>query len=284
MASPVSVTTSASTSASEQSDTQWNCVSCAKPLGRQPMIHACTICPVPWCISCLESRFVETATSGGEFEPVQCCADIQLFRILDRLSPDVADRYRARYKEYITRDKRWCPVPTCSAFIDMDNKVEVYYDVDSRDHVEALQCQNCSANICKQGCWEIAHSGPCTMAGNGEEAAMLARLEIKQCPSCRRAVDKSRGGCRLVQCRCRARFCYHCGKPPSNCDTECRYSSGTDDDLPQDEEEFNHFSPTATTIEEVIDGLETVCFRRLGTLAKSVGRYTSHWKRRHCQA
>lgn len=58
---------------------------------------------------------------------------------------------------------------------------------------------------------------------------MLARLNIKQCPSCRQAV-KRMWGCASMLCRCGAYFCYECNKPSPDC--ICRRGPPDDQDDP----------------------------------------------------
>ncbi|TKA71747.1 hypothetical protein B0A49_08159 [Cryomyces minteri] len=49
--------------------------------------------------------------------PPQCCIMLQLRVALPYLSHIEADAYRAKFEEWSSNDKTYCPVPTCSAFI-----------------------------------------------------------------------------------------------------------------------------------------------------------------------
>jgi hypothetical protein len=120
------------------------------------MIQPCSLCQDWWCIPCLEGCFIRAAQDSRPFSPPLCCADIQLFRILDRLDPEVASLYQSRYKEYIARIKLWCPEPTCAAFIDL-NTLTNYHPARS----VTFQCPHCDCHVCNRGCRGIAHSGPC---------------------------------------------------------------------------------------------------------------------------
>ena len=49
--------------------------------------------------------------------PPRCCHFIQIHAAIRILTPDQAKAYRAKFEEWITTIKVYCPSPTCSAFI-----------------------------------------------------------------------------------------------------------------------------------------------------------------------
>jgi hypothetical protein len=49
--------------------------------------------------------------------PPRCCSLLQLHVAIDKLSENDVQAYRAKFEEWLTRDKIYCPSPTCSAFI-----------------------------------------------------------------------------------------------------------------------------------------------------------------------
>jgi hypothetical protein len=112
----------------------------------------------------------------------------------------------------MTRNKRWCPVPTCGAFIDVDTLVN-YHPTRS----VTFQCPHCGGNVCNKGCRGIVHSGRCQ---ENDEAAILGQYGIKQCPNCKQGV-KRMFGCPLMECSCGAYFCWNCCKSPPDCDGGC---------------------------------------------------------------
>jgi hypothetical protein len=210
MSSPIASPTAATASLKEQPSGP-TCRFCEEYC-EGSMIQPCSFCKDWWCIACLEGCFVRAAKDSRPFSPPWCCADIQLFRILDRLEPEIASLYRTRYREHMTRNKRWCPVPTCGAFIDVDTLAN-YHPTRS----VTFQCPHCGGNVYNKGCRGIAHSSPCH---EKDEAAMLAQYGIKQCPSCKQGV-KRMFGCPLMECSCGAYFCWNCCKSPPDCDGGC---------------------------------------------------------------
>jgi hypothetical protein len=112
----------------------------------------------------------------------------------------------------MTRNKRWCPVPTCGAFIDVDTLAN-YHPTRS----VTFQCPHCGSNVYNKGCRGVAHSDPCQ---EKDEAAILAQYGIKQCPSCKQGVKRI-FGCPLMECSCGAYFCWNCCKSPPDCDGGC---------------------------------------------------------------
>lgn len=115
------------------------CVVCCET--RLDLIRPCT-CSTDYCHDCLEDRFVmavldRTMFPGTAsialipsivrymltFAKVRCCGLVQLHTVLPRLSTEHAKEYRSRFEEWISRDKTYCPVPSCSSFIS-DRNVE----------------------------------------------------------------------------------------------------------------------------------------------------------------
>ncbi|KAM0719846.1 hypothetical protein Q7P37_003981 [Cladosporium fusiforme] len=193
------------------------CVICCELLDPGQLIRPCRKCAVKWCASCLQISFRLVIEKKGSFLPPTCHGIIQLHTIIDHLEQPLIDAYRAAFEEWLTKDRVYCPMPTCSAFIPERH-------VPSRDSSNIpqqpnFQCPKCNAQICSK-CRQVGHAGPCDETAKQEEEAMLAKFNIKQCPRCRRAVRKMYG-CSTMACLCGAHFCYKCGESSDDCDGAC---------------------------------------------------------------
>lgn len=139
-------------------------------------------------------------------------------------------------KEWLVRDKVYCPAPRCSAFIPEEI-------VKARDQAGAettkFECPECRVGICAK-CRQDAHEGLCDTSAKDEERAMLARFKIKQCPNCKQAVKKMYG-CSHIECRCGAHFCWSCNLSIDVCNGTCGPESEDDDDFNDYDADGGHF-------------------------------------------
>jgi hypothetical protein len=113
------------------------------------------------------------------------------------------------------RDRIYCPVPQCSAFVGSLTTLRTYHDS------LLCLCHSCGMIICL-GCKQSFHRGKkCTLSYSAElaSAAALAESQLKQlakqkkwqtCPGCHSLVERSTG-CHHMACRCGTQFCYGCG-------------------------------------------------------------------------
>ena len=93
---------------------QRSCIACTE--ADIQLIRPCRTCETDYCVDCLVDMFV-SATHEADRMPPHCCHLIQIHTILAQLTSDQAKAYRAKFEEYITPVKTYCPSPTCSAFI-----------------------------------------------------------------------------------------------------------------------------------------------------------------------
>lgn len=82
----------------------------------QPLVQPCLHCSNFYCRSCIKDMF-EGALKDMSMMPAHCCSIIQLSIALPQLTQQQADTYRARFEEWLTPTRTYCPVPTCSTFI-----------------------------------------------------------------------------------------------------------------------------------------------------------------------
>ncbi|KAH0334097.1 hypothetical protein KCU81_g9592, partial [Aureobasidium melanogenum] len=99
-----------------------------------------------------------------------------------------------------------------------------------------FSCPDCHIGICPS-CKQVAHFGqPCDTAAQDHELAMLETYGYKKCPRCGHGV-KRMYGCRHMQCRCGAHWCWGCLRAFDECDGGCDSpDSGSEDGDYSDEE------------------------------------------------
>ncbi|KAG9848816.1 hypothetical protein KCU68_g5260, partial [Aureobasidium melanogenum] len=99
-----------------------------------------------------------------------------------------------------------------------------------------FSCPGCHIGICPC-CKQVAHFGqPCNTAARDHELAMLETYGYKKCPRCGHGV-KRMYGCRHMQCRCGAHWCWGCLRAFDECDGGCDSpDSGSEDGDYSDEE------------------------------------------------
>ncbi|TIA38538.1 hypothetical protein D6C78_03925 [Aureobasidium pullulans] len=92
-----------------------------------------------------------------------------------------------------------------------------------------FSCPGCHIGICAS-CKQVAHFGtPCDTSAQDHEVAMLATYGYKKCPRCGHGV-KRMYGCRHMQCRCGAHWCWGCLLPIEDCDGGCAPPSPDSED------------------------------------------------------
>lgn len=206
----------AATPANSQNKTKKTCVICWEAHETDQLLRPCRACTNTWCAACLESSFRTAIDQKSGFSPPTCHGIIQLHTILGRLEKEFADKYRAAFEEWLTKDRVYCPVPTCSAFIP---ERHMHASGSSGSRPTSFLCPTCKSNVCTS-CHQTAHEGSCDTLAKKEDEAMLAKFKIKQCPRCRRAVRKMYG-CSEMACLCGAHFCYVCLMSIDQCDGSC---------------------------------------------------------------
>jgi len=91
-------------------------ICCTETIGNK--VQACRLCNSVFCTECLRNMF-ERATKDPSMMPPRCCTTIQLHNVNQIMPTDLLSSYRRKFEEWITKDKLYCPKPTCSAFIPM---------------------------------------------------------------------------------------------------------------------------------------------------------------------
>jgi hypothetical protein len=173
-------------------------------------------CGHSYCSGCLQHYF-ESALNSKTF-PLACIVDdgackvpISIPEIRRFLKPQVFQvLVEVAFRSYLTQhaqELKFCKTPDCQ---------QIYrHNPNTR---KILQCPSCFSTICS-ACDEEAHEGmTCQERRLHKDPAEQDRLfnewaneHGKQCPECRRIIEKSEG-CNHMACPCGAHFCWQCGK------------------------------------------------------------------------
>lgn len=96
------------------------CIACADSFtakeAKKELLRPCRLCKTYYCRSCIRMMFLAAITDNTRMPP-RCCTLIQIHVALPMLSMEEAVTYRAKFEEWLTVRKVYCPAPTCSAFI-----------------------------------------------------------------------------------------------------------------------------------------------------------------------
>ena len=182
--------------------------------------HTCSCCGVrgpayeapcdhPYCVACLRQLLLK-AILEPRLLPVRCCGvdfDQNVAKIV--LASADLDRFQMAWVEISAVSKMYCPVNTCSQFINLDS-------VDAAE----FPCPRCGVGLCKE-CRAGAHDGmSCSQFQETEQGRSVSeeqrlielgrQLGWQQCTRCGSLVELATG-CNHMTCRCGAEFCYTCG-------------------------------------------------------------------------
>ncbi|TKA30531.1 hypothetical protein B0A54_15825 [Friedmanniomyces endolithicus] len=89
-----------------------SCIICTEP--SEDLVRPCRSCSSDYCGDCLVEMFA-AATEDPSRMPPRCCNLLQIHTAA--LDVRLEDDYRAKFEEWITLNKTYCPSPACSAFI-----------------------------------------------------------------------------------------------------------------------------------------------------------------------
>ena len=189
-----------------------------------------------FCAKCLKEWFIDACRNESKMPP-KCCSVVPLATVHHLLDHSQMELYKAKYEEWSTTDRLYCPVPRCSAFIpqrlynalqpgpfayrrepQIPNTFRKYTQSDKlkKEILPHVCCPTCGVSVCTT-CRKFSHIGPCTendIEPDLEE--QLKKWKIKRCPKCRAGVRKMYG-CSHVECRCGAHFCWECLLPINQC-------------------------------------------------------------------
>jgi IBR domain, a half RING-finger domain len=195
---------------------------------------------------------------------------VQLSVARPHLSAEEIAQFKAKYEEWNTPNRLYCPVPACSTFISprlinaamkaattaaeqerqqkqANDSVTVVFGTGVKMQVvdpqtpltlKPLQqpvivdCPTCTSEICTS-CKQFAHPPlPCEADSDipPEFANLLKKWKVKRCPKCKTAIRRMYG-CPHIRCRCGAQFCWFCLGPIDECrDIGCPEQDAADRD------------------------------------------------------
>ncbi|KAF2224735.1 hypothetical protein BDZ85DRAFT_83559 [Elsinoe ampelina] len=178
------------------------CVSCSDEYSTNELAHLA--CDHDYCGECLSTMFQNAMKDESAFPP-RCCQPITLEHAMGVLPFAVYQQYSAKLPELETKDKTYCHVNTCTAWIA------------PRFIVNGIgRCSTCSAQTCVT-CKGENHNGDCP-ADEATQAVleMAAGQNWRRCSRCRTMVELNTG-CNHITCRCGFHFCYTCGVEWKTC-------------------------------------------------------------------
>lgn len=148
-------------------------------------------CKHIFCNACMRDFFLHAAANESLFPPRCCAQEIPISTAGRVLTPQQLTEFQAKEVEYACKNRTYCNVPSCSAFIPPPDSG--YGDV--------CVCPKCGARTCTT-CKKAGHaSGDCP---NDESLVRTLRLAREQgwqrCIDCRAVVMKSEG-CNHMTCR-----------------------------------------------------------------------------------
>jgi hypothetical protein len=191
-----------------------------------------------FCGECLKNWFLDACKNESKMPP-KCCSIIPLSAVTKLLNSLQIELYKAKYEEWATPDRIYCPVPTCSAFIPQRLYIKIRQGpstprntsriTDTSNQLQNLQqalpkkdikphvaCPTCGISVCTK-CRSLSHIGTCPESDiDPVLEEQLKKWKIKRCPKCRTGVRRMYG-CSHIECRCGAHFCWECLLPINQC-------------------------------------------------------------------
>ncbi|KAI7134838.1 hypothetical protein D0869_00383 [Hortaea werneckii] len=179
------------------------CTACCDTTAAEDTIRA--PCDHAFCDQCLKRQFEGALRDEALYPPGCCKRPIGFLDVKRRLPADLAEIFEAKIEELDSKNRIYCHVPTCSAFIGVDHRNE-----------SVATCPACGKETCVK-CKAAKHDGDCPEDKDLSEVLTLAKQEgWQKCPGCSRVLELARG-CHHMTCKCKSEFCYICGTPWRNC-------------------------------------------------------------------
>ncbi|KAL9651307.1 hypothetical protein ABK040_001259 [Willaertia magna] len=171
-------------------------------------------CKHHFCRGCWGQHLVASITNGVSCLHASCLKQGCSVMITEALVKElVPEEYYKIYNKYLVRSFvddnpriKWCPAPDCGRAVFCPETT-----------VEAVQCGGCGQKFCfKCGC-EAHVPATCDelkawkkKEQDESETAVWLTANTKDCPKCKRSIEKN-GGCNHMTCsQCKYEFCWVC--------------------------------------------------------------------------
>src|SRR5215469_1264815 len=224
-----------------QMEIEPKCLICAESASEERiLIKACRRCGELFCSSCIATMYRNAISSQSNMPP-RCCVFIPLHFVLEDLTNQEADDFRAAFEEFSTPglQRLYCPNRTCSKFIPV-RLLRSCEGVTNPECETTICCPACDAKACTL-CKGFAHpSMPCPPQEIDDALnRQLEKWGYKRCPHCGNGVRKM-FGCSHMECICGAHWCWGCLQPwagDCDCGSEDMDEEDTDGEIEEEEEE-----------------------------------------------
>ncbi|RMZ11566.1 hypothetical protein D0862_02905 [Hortaea werneckii] len=171
---------SSSESSSNDPASTVECTACCETNTAEKTIRA--PCDHAFCDQCLKRQFEGALRDEALYPPGCCKRPIGFLDVKHRLLADLAERFEAKMEELDSKNRIYCHVPTCSAFIGVDHRNE-----------SVATCPACGKETCVK-CKAAKHDGECPEDKELSEVLNLAKeAGWQKCPGCSRVLELARG-------------------------------------------------------------------------------------------
>jgi len=150
-------------------------------------------CGHDYCQGCIADLFKSAMTDETLMPPRCCGTEIPIPMVERLLGSDVIVQFKEKMGEFSTKNRLYCPIATCSAFIGEASSIEG----------DLVNCPKCGAEVCAY-CKTVSHSISERCSDDNDSAFKLV-LELgesegwRRCGGCRRLVELDYGWCVYIK-------------------------------------------------------------------------------------
>jgi len=158
-------------------------------------------CGHNYCQECIVDLFKSAMTDETLMPPRCCRTEVPLLMVRRLFGHDDVVQFKEKRREFSTKNRLYCPIATCSAFIGEASSIEG----------KVVNCPKCGIEVCAY-CKTVNHSTSERCSDDKDPASKLV-LELgesqgwRRCGGCRRLVERDHGWCALFQIHYRTEIC-----------------------------------------------------------------------------
>jgi hypothetical protein len=186
------------------------CVACGDTIYSRYYVKA--LCNHFYDVQCI-TELIQHAITDESLYPPRCCKlPLRTHLFVALIPPDVREAFEKKSVEFSTptKDRRYCPQPTCSSFLGSADTLS-----------RRVTCPSCNTVACTH-CRKAAHHTQQVCEPDDDTvvvSALMKENRWQRCPECRAVVELTIG-CNHITCRCKTQFCYECAMPWKTCGCE----------------------------------------------------------------